>query len=114
MLHGKPHTKHKEKWYTFYRVQFKDKYIDLWKGNLLDNPNEDEKSKVKIANGTSHFARLEGDSTWRHITNPAFLRFTELSESADSVYQKITQEMPRTSEDLRPIKKELKNKHNKL
>lgn len=110
MLHGKPHTEHKEKWYTFYRVQFIDKYIDLWKGNILDNPNKNKRSIVKISNGSSYYARIEGDDKWRHITNPAFLRYTELTESAIDVYEKITKRMPETSEDLRPIKKELKNK----
>jgi len=114
MLYGKPHTVHKEKWFTFYRVQFSDKYIDLCKCNMLDNPNDDEKCKVKISNGTSHFGRLEGEDTWYHLTNYAFLRFTELTQSADKVFHKVTKEMPETTDDLRAIKKELKQIHTDL
>jgi len=114
MLHGKPYTEHKEKWFKVFRVQFSDKYIDLCKVNILDNPNEKERCKVRITNGTSHFARLEGEETWWHVTNYAFLRFTELSESADKIFHKITKEMPETTDDLRAIKKELKKIHKNL
>lgn len=111
MLSGKPHTVHKEKWYTFYRVHFSDGYIDLYKGNILDNPNEDERSIVRIANGSSYYVRIEGGTVWYHNTNPQFLRKTELTESAEKVFKQITEEMPETTDDLRAIKKELKDIH---
>lgn len=114
MTHGKPHTVHKEKWFKVFRIQFSDKYIDLCKCNILDNPNQEERSPVRITNGTSYFARLEGEDVWYHITNYAFLRFTELTESADKVFHKITKEMPETTDDLRAIKKELKQIHKNL
>lgn len=56
--------RHKEKWYSFWRLKCKVGYIDLWQGDLMHDPNEDEKPKLNLNSNTSYF-RLNGKK-WEH------------------------------------------------
>lgn len=51
-----------EKWYDFIRYYCKEGYIDIWSGDLANNPNNEKKNTINL-NTSSHYFRLN-DSEW--------------------------------------------------
>ncbi len=59
-----------ERWYKFYRAPCLDGYIDIWQGDMINNPNNDNKHLLSLNSSASYF-RLN-DRPW--LNDSSFVR----------------------------------------
>lgn len=52
-----------EGWVKFTRYNCTDGCIDIWTGDCVDNPNNDNKSRLNL-NAFATFVRLNGNGRW--------------------------------------------------
>jgi len=51
----------KENWYKFFRFHCKEGHIDLWSGDMANNPNNEFKSNINLNTSTYYFRLNNGD-----------------------------------------------------
>lgn len=84
----------KEKWYKFTRVNCTAGFIDIWVGDMADNPNSDRPSNINL-NAFSEAFRLNGGGEWvkrrNGIGGGAFLYENCNKFSAEVIFNKLNE-----------------------